>query len=348
MKKHLSRLALSNFKSFKSQNIDLAPLTLLTGLNNSGKSSILQAIRIFYRWSSSQDPSLPGHGSLEKLKNIHSGKNEAIRIACSFNGEKDVKMELSFRKEDCIEVKPSPKSVSKLPVLNFITADRLGPSVKLPIHTGIENLKHVGEHGEFTIDFLSRYEDSILPEILQHSNAEGKTLLFNVRAWLEEISPGIDFKHQRDEKRDMSYLMVDDFRATNVGFGISYSLPVIVSLLGMASRWENGALILLENPEAHLHPKAQTFIGQLIARSAQAGAQLIVETHSDHLLDGIRIAVKKNILAHDMVKLYYCGIEGSRNSKLETPNISQDGKIDFWPEGFFDQTMKNRAILARQ
>lgn len=80
----------------------------------------------------------------------------------------------------------------------------------------------------------------------------------------------------------------DYFTAQNVGFGISYVLPIVLALV----KAKKGELIILENPEAHLHPRGQRKMGELIARAAQGGVQVIVETHSDHILNGIRFVCK--------------------------------------------------------
>jgi len=74
------------------------------------------------------------------------------------------------------------------------------------------------------------------------------------------------------------------------GFGLSYTLPVITALL--VGTLIPNSLVIIENPEAHLHPRGQTEIARLIALCAQVGTQIIIETHSDHLFDGIRIAAK--------------------------------------------------------
>ena len=76
-------------------------------------------------------------------------------------------------------------------------------------------------------------------------------------------------------------------RAPNAGFGISYALPIVVAALRAAA----GGLLLVENPEAHLHPAGQSRIGGFLARVAADGVQVFVETHSDHVLNGIRVAV---------------------------------------------------------
>jgi len=107
-------------------------------------------------------------------------------------------------------------------------------------------------------------------------------------------------------------------------------------------------IVLLENPEAHLHPKCQTAMGRLIALAAASGVQVVVETHSDHLMDGIRIAVKQQELAADKTVFHYFSLDQDGVSNVESPKLDSKGKLDYWPKGFFDQTMKNRAILAQR
>jgi predicted ATPase len=129
-------------------------------------------------------------------------------------------------------------------------------------------------------------------------------------------------------------------RPTSVGFGLSYTLPVVVALLATPP----GGLVLIENPEAHLHPRGQMAMGELIARAASAGVQVLVETHSDHVLNGLRLAVKDGLVAHGDVALHFFrrterqekGVARIRHV-VDSPTLDADGRIDVWPEGFFDQ-----------
>lgn len=132
------------------------------------------------------------------------------------------------------------------------------------------------------------------------------------------------------------------YRATNVGFGISYVLPVIVALLATPT----GGLIIIENPEAHLHPQGQTYLGELCARAAKAGIQVIIETHSDHFMDGVRISVKNKTLTPNQVKFHYFHRQGTE-TQIKSPNIDEKGKLSEWPEGFNDQHRKNAVQLLK-
>ena len=106
--------------------------------------------------------------------------------------------------------------------------------------------------------------------------------------------------------------------------------------------------MLIENPEAHLHPKGQFMMGELIARAASAGIQVIVETHSDHVLNGIRVAVHDKVINPDSLKIHFFSrLEeaGRMKSKVESPVIDKNGRLDQWPEGFFDEWDKSLERL---
>ena len=131
------------------------------------------------------------------------------------------------------------------------------------------------------------------------------------------------------------------FRATNVGFGLSHVLPVVVALLS-----DPRTLCLIENPEAHIHPRGQTKLAELAVRVAAAGVQLFVETHSDHFLDGARIAVRDGLLAPADVAIHYFERKGNATT-VSSPVLDGDGRLSNWPEGFFDQHEKNLVQLLR-
>ncbi|HND20426.1 MAG TPA: AAA family ATPase, partial [Acidobacteriota bacterium] len=110
--------------------------------------------------------------------------------------------------------------------------------------------------------------------------------------------PGVTAAALRFRKRGH----LDDWvRPANMGFGVSYTLPIIVA--GLLAR--PGHMLVVENPEAHLHPQGQSRIGRFLALLAAKGVQVLIETHSDHVLNGIRLAATdehplqpENVLIH--------------------------------------------------
>ena len=337
----LTNITLQAFKSFRDkENISLSQLTVITGINSSGKSSIIQAIRILEKLIQTENlnMSIPeGHGGLKEILNDASAPDDFLL------GFKVADGEFSFAQTvNRIGNPHMPQSI-------FISADRFGPRPAIKIKDSTE----IDSKGENLLHFLDSINDVILPDNVQHPNAEKKTLLANVSAWINEISPGSSFKYVLEEKADTSFTLFNEHRANNVGFGISYTLPIIVALLA-ASIEGRRKLVMLENPEAHLHPKGQSKIAELICKVASSGTQVILETHSDHIVNGIRV----NCLRYEK------GGTGINRSDVRILHVFQDlmdfngpsshiipvtiedgGKIFDAPEDFFDQYNIDRKEL---
>ena len=119
------------------------------------------------------------------------------------------------------------------------------------------------------MNVIEHFSDEILADSLQ-GEAEGKTFSYVLSGWLQKISPDVKFKPQLAKQADISYSLYDQHRSSNVGYGLSYSLPVIVALL--LGTLNQDSLVLIENPEAHIHPRGQYEMSQLICLCVEAGA----------------------------------------------------------------------------
>ncbi|AKX46118.1 hypothetical protein AKN94_01080 [Thiopseudomonas alkaliphila] len=355
----IKNINISNFKSFIKKDIPLARLTLLSGLNSSGKSTVIQALRMYHLACQGVSPLLAGHGNVNELRSKFVGPNEKICISLEFANQINSSLQLGEQ-----DIQPPNFGAEII----YIGADRLGPQPNLPTEQAFNVSPHVGSKGEYVLDFISRLSEQnyILPDGLLHPNSQSKTFSQVLQDWLSEITPGVRFSYQRNTQADISHAEIDNYRPTNVGFGLSYTLPIIAAVLGSVAKplnsednaswvqtWEvskasKGMLVMVENPEAHLHPKGQTAMGKLLALCAQQGAQVVVETHSEHVMDGIRIAIKQGQIAAADVKFHYFTKDEQGKTKLTSPMIDENAKLDSWPEGFFDQTLKNRALLARR
>lgn len=317
---------IKGFKSLQEINLNLGHLTLLTGINSSGKSSIVQGIRMLNRAILNQNPLIPGYGDSEELKNQNS--QWPIIIKGSNSNERKVEITFEEPSSDCIIKSDYTNDDFGL---TYISASRFGPQNLLRINP----TDSIDELGENVLKSIEVHHDDVIPDILKHPNSEGDTVYFNLRSWLNVLSPGTKFTHEIVKVADASYMKFNNFRSTNVGFGLSYSLPVIAALL--ISSVKNNQMVIIENPEAHLHPKGQTEIASLICRAVKAGVQVIIETHSDHLFDGIRIFTKNNPDFAPMVSIHWCELDQNFNTKIESPELKNNGKLSFWPKGLFDQ-----------
>jgi predicted ATPase len=364
----LSSLTLKNFKPFENQSFSLKPLTLLTGLNSTGKSSVLQSL-LLLRQSSQQDELLDRVGLVLNgdLVSIGTGqdalfkraKEDVITLKVGMNN--DIKGTWTFdcdRQSDIMRI--STLSIADGSVYNsglfndnfhYLKAERIAPRNYFQMSDfKVRQHQQIGSQGEFTAHFLSINEYKKIPHSqLSHPSAQSDILKSQVEAWLGEISPGtrVDIElHSGMDVVNLQYSYEDNnsYRSTNVGFGITYTLPIIVAILSASS----DTLILLENPEAHLHPRGQSKMGELIALAASCGIQIILETHSDHVLNGIRKAVKYKKLEADKVQINYFERylkKGQPTTEIITPRIYQSGGIDRWPDGFFDQAEKDLMDL---
>jgi predicted ATPase len=93
---------------------------------------------------------------------------------------------------------------------------------------------------------------------------------------------------------------------------------------------------MIENPEAHLHPRGQTKMAELMSLAVSTGVQVVVETHSDHILNAVRLAVKRKMLVPENVKIHFATRSGDSNVFV-SPRVDADGRVDSWPKGFFDE-----------
>ena len=232
----------------------------------------------------------------------------------------------------------------------YVNAERTGPQKFYPQSESFAQRGDLGRRGEYTLNYLHAQRDAFLPEDDPRCEGQPNRQFLNlVEHWLREVSPGVHLDIQSIRNADaligrFSFDRTGDvatrpFRATNVGFGLSYILPVITAMLT-----EPGTLCLVENPEAHLHPRGQTRMAELAVRAAKIGVQLIVETHSDHFLDGVRIAVRDGLITPEEVAIHYFERSGD-SVRVVSPTIDSDGRLSDWPEGFFDQHEENLVRL---
>jgi len=363
----IQKIEVENFKCFEHVEVELSNLNLFSGVNSMGKSTLIQVL-LLLRQSYEQNALEKGIYLNGKYTNLGIGKDVLYTDAkenkisfliedefCTLHTEYEYNGAADFLKE--ANKKDATAFIPLTDLMNlfgngfhYVAADRLGPqsSYEKSYYEVWEN-RQIGNHGEYAVHYLQTHElDDVKNKSVLYDGEDNIRLLKQVERWMGEITPGVSLRMEEYGHSNRIGLTVhqagsmgaDYFTAQNVGFGISYVLPVVLSLL----KARKGELLILENPEAHLHPKGQRKMGELIAKAAQGGIQIIVETHSDHVLNGIRLCAKNEEIDPDLVRLYYFtrqeikkGNEHKVVPVIENPVLKPDGRLSFWPEGFFDE-----------
>lgn len=402
----LGAISVAGYKSLVSkQRIEIRPLTILSGANSGGKSSIMQPVLLLKQTlDAPYDPgSLLLGGANVRLTSADQllSKNPGSRTSKEFSVEFEIgsrKVELCFRHipkkgleilsntvsdegvvtvitkdADLILLKKSlEKRISHLPddmVKNgeleivrdraFLTVEMLveEEQFRFPIFNPgaglaemIGKLIHVpGLRGNPERDYRTTAVGDSFPgtfevyvaSVIKHWQSTGDNRLAQLGMDLESL--GLTWKveaKQRDETQvelkvgrlphSLRGGAQDMVSIADVGFGVSQTLPVLVALLTA----KQGQIVYIEQPEIHLHPRAQRSFARIFAEAAKRGVIVIVETHSALLLQGIQTLVAKDDLPQDLVKLHWFQRDNTGVTSVTSADLDDTGAFGDWPEDF--------------
>ncbi len=364
-------LTIENFKCFSERTkIRLGNITVCLGTNSVGKSSVLQACillrQIYEKAVLFKDTQVCRYNiQLNDLYGLQLGDADHIKSSrnrddiflgideCGFDlmSDEHSPMEMIVEnKYDVAEMSKKKGLFSK--GFYYLNAERTGPRNYQIIDSKAAD--NCGVYGENTIHLLSVLGPGRVKEqkcFALNENKKVNTFAKQAEYWMDYVIPGIemnvdDLTDLRISRMSFRQPALDTgfLSPYNFGFGISYVLPVI--LTGLMA--ENGSVFLVENPEAHLHPMGQSRIGYFLAVMALSGVQVIVETHSEHVLNGIRIAALKHGLKPEDISINYFSVHTSgAEAKHTVENIRLSDRMDLetWPEGFLDQEEEDLRTL---
>ena len=366
----IAEIGLENFKCFRDLTLKTASLTVLTGANGAGKTSVLHSLllaRQMARQPGRNHVEFNGVDTLElggpdDVIHREAGDDLAAIEVLDSQGNR---RRWSFRAAGASDARtlnaivvdrPGADSgalAGPAPQFCYLCAERLGPRDVLRASAADVAELDVGSRGEFVAQVLSFDRSRVRDGRVESSTTE--TQIFSLRhqseRWMSEIVRPIQIDAEWFPNTSVTRLRFKTpglrsewTRAPNAGFGISYALPIVVAAL----RAEVGGLLLVENPEAHLHPAGQSRIGGFLAQVAADGVQILLETHSDHVLNGIRVAVAEGsaALRPEQVAIHFFRAEDDGSPALQSMELAQTGQLSAWPTGFFDQAQVDLAALA--
>jgi len=359
MKNHIRKLTIRNFKAFEEAfEVPFKDLTVLAGGNSVGKSTVVQALLLsrIAMENANENSIISVPLNEEYLLNL--GKTRQITnsqyITFEFEFEResvnlvfDVPIDKNYLNLQLDNPK-LPNNVLKNNALHYLNAERIRPR---PVHQdSVLKTPTTGWQGEYTVQLLVEglnFDTDKLKNfhtVTKNIGESSNNLSDQSNLWMNYIIPDINIAANRLKEINNSVASVNKHTLPNVGFGISYVLPIIVS--GLIA--EEGSMLIVENPEAHLHPSGQSKIGQFLSVVASAGVQVIIETHSEHVINGIRVASMLNYLDKDKVIINFLS-KNEEDKKLTINNIELDdfGDLTDYPKGFFDQAEQDLIQLIK-
>lgn len=363
----LNGIHVENLKCFKKQTIPVSGLTLLTGFNAAGKSTVIQSLLLASQMirHSNESAYIPLNGPMVKLGTAGDVLNESAtsrQITIKFEneiGSSSFILDASDRQGNAVklsnqeEVRADKSNLqSKLHNIVYISAMRQGTDDVFPTPDTPEPINaDVGFQGQFAPWWFEKCMDDEIPKEKHHPKESAKTLRRQFNAWAGELFPGSQANAVKIPKTPLVQLELRTKetegwrRPANIGYGLTYAFPILVA--GLLAK--KGQILIVDSPEAHLHPLGQSRIGEFLSVVAASGVQVILETHSDHVLNGVRLAAAKNRISNDNVAIHFFThdiIQNEHTPLVTSPQIDKDGNLSEWPEGFFDQSDKDMAALA--
>ena len=367
----LQAIELRNFKCYEALDLPCSALTVLTGYNAAGKSTVLQALLLLAQGlrTAASEKMLPLNGDLVRLGSegdvLRHGAAGPFTLGVQSAGER-IRWTFGSRNapssSGCVPLRAlecrrgcgSDMARSQEPEriwpVHGEAASPLAAAVRDTAYVGAargiaasgfsvaedatQAAGDVGSADQLAPHWYVEYADEEVDPARRHPQDTSGMVSAQVDAWLNELFPGAHLSFSLDK---MGYW----YGPANVGSGLIAALPMLVALLTRP----NGSIVTVDCAEHHLHPRAQSAVGRFLGQMAGAGLQVIVETHSEHILNGIRLAVRRGLVPSNEVMLHFVG-QGGVVGQVTTLAVDRNGAVSDWPEGFFDQAEHDLATLS--
>lgn len=204
----------------------------------------------------------------------------------------------------------------------------------------------VGIRGEYTAEVISQKWDNFI----DFKDSGGNALKFSnaFDFWIKKmLGEQYKIRSKRIDKNKYKVVVEEteyglEYELSQVGFGICQVLPILAMILES----KKNDLILIENPEIHLHPKLQADISDLALFALSNGRRIIIETHSEHIINRLRLRIKENNDLMERINIYFFERHEDASAYQEI-RVDKDGKIDYWPDNFLDQSYNDLLGLIK-
>lgn len=370
----INLISVKNFKALKDVDLSINTLNVLSGINGVGKSSFIQVILLLKQ---TIEENQFENGLLLKGKYIDLGQvedvysesarmDEGITINIevgdefaylnyTYSKKLNSNFLLPINRVKCEISKGFTNSILFQKRCSYLKSYRVEPQITYSLSSNL-NEDEIGTNGEYVTQYLANNLDKDVTVVDLLFDKKDISLRTNVAKWLTLLSEEVQIKTVIDTDNEFSYIKyrfknsekdpTNWYSSLNVGAGFTSVLPVIVRILNA----EKGDILIIENPEDQLHPKAQAILGFLFAKAANGGIQIFVETHSDHIINGVRVAVKNNVISKDKVGVLFFQREiniDTHQTKVKRLNIDDSGRIDEYPNDFLDEWDKQLDELLK-
>jgi len=315
----LQQIKLQNFKCFKKVNIKLKNFNVVCGPNSSGKTTINQGVLLHLQNNRIDKEHFITNGKYVHFDDFAELKNSATSsdkdVVIELFNEKNQKRKIVISSQDDGKKIKCKEYISEFDILDeknifYLSANRIGPEDVYNKFTS----ELIEQYGQNAIGFLAKYQNQPIDEKYAFIKYPTKDYQFikEINYWLNEIV-GEQVHVTEISRTDKSTATYShevnslEVRNKNTGSGVSYVIAILVMAFSLAiKKNEETPLIIIENPEIHLHPLGQIKLMTFLKFMSQF-CQIIVETHSDHIIKNFLQYTNGQVikLNKDYVPIYY-------------------------------------------
>jgi predicted ATPase len=361
----IKKIEFSNYKLFKrQQTLELKPMTVLIGKNSSGKSAVLKLLTLIENSLSGnfQEPFLLTNNGIEiggEFKDLIYGRRyggqlsinlendtEKLRIVIGYDIRSNNYEILSWILND-VEIDVSTEKFT-----GFLSESEKIKTLSLKtdyISSYREGLKRYFENNRKTYEVIGTKGENVYLILIEDSLTSSQNIIKKVSTFYQDNFDG--WKISVNENNTPPYqieLEKGELRINlkEVGLGMIHALPLVVSA-SIPAKEEK--LIIIEEPELHLHPAAHGNLAQLFAESlTDTNKHYLIETHSQNFVLRLRALVAEDKLDKEDLALYYVEYdEDVSESNLRLIDVDELGEVDYWPEDIFNESLHETIKIRK-